>query len=302
METVKIVTEQTLVMFLLIATGYVLFRSKKITLAGSRDMASLMVTIVIPAVIINSFSSPYSPQKAKALVLCILLSALLLAVSLIVSHLFFRGHAIDDFASGFSNPGFFGIPLVQAAFGSEAVFYITPFIVGINVLQFTYGVRLMAKEKSPDWKQFARNPIFLSAVIGVLLFFLPIELPGAISSPLNYVANLNAPLAMIVMGVYLAQTDFRSLFTSPRLYGVCASRLLLIPLLSLLAFSLIPAGYEIRSALLIAAACPVGANVAVYAQLNGGDYAYAVKTVVLSTLFCILTLPVVLTISQFIWV
>ena len=42
-----------------------------------------------------------------------------------------------------------------------------------------------------------------------------------------------------------------------------------------------------KLAVLLAAACPVGSNVAVYAQLHGKDYPYAVETVVLSTLFSI---------------
>ena len=301
METVRIVAEQTLIMFLLIGTGYVLFRKGKLSLAGSRDMASLMVTIIIPAVIVNSLAVEYTAEKAKTLLLCSALSAVLLAVSLVISHLILKENPIDDFASGFSNPGFFGIPLVQAAFGNDAVFYIAPFIVGINILQFSYGVRLMGRTSSSDWRHYARNPIFLSAVIGLILFFIPVSPPSPVSSALNYIAGLNAPIAMIVMGGYLAQTDFLSLFTSARLYALCFCRLFLIPAVSLLVISLFPADMQIRSALLIAASCPVGANVAAYAQLNGHDYAYAVKTVVLSTLLSNVFLPAVQTVARFIW-
>lgn len=60
----------------------------------------------------------------------------------------------------------------------------------------------------------------------------------------------------------------------------------------------IPTSNEIRLAFLIISACPVGANVAVYAQLNNADYPYAVKTVVLSTLLCIVSLPVLLMIAE----
>ena len=68
-------------------------------------------------------------------------------------------------------------------------------------------------------------------------------------------------------------------------------RLVLIPVLTLLLFCLFPVPSEMRLAVLIAAAAPVGANVAVYAQLNDLDHVYASQTVTLSTLLSILILP-----------
>ena len=59
--------------------------------------------------------------------------------------------------------------------------------------------------------------------------------------------------------------------------------------------------YDMKIALLLAVACPVGSNVAVYAQLHGKDYAYAVETVVISTLFSILTIPAIAWLAQALW-
>ena len=51
-------------------------------------------------------------------------------------------------------------------------------------------------------------------------------------------------------------------------------------------------------ALLLTGAAPVGANVAVYAQLHGKDYVYATKTVVNSTLLSLLTMPLMVLVAQ----
>ena len=50
-------------------------------------------------------------------------------------------------------------------------------------------------------------------------------------------------------------------------------------------------------------ACPGGnpVNVAVYAQLHNKDYAYAVETVILSTLFSIVTIPALVALTGLIW-
>ena len=52
---------------------------------------------------------------------------------------------------------------------------------------------------------------------------------------------------------------------------------------------------------MIVAACPVGSNVAVYAQLHGKDYPYAVETVVISTILSILTIPLMMYLSSLLW-
>ena len=56
-----------------------------------------------------------------------------------------------------------------------------------------------------------------------------------------------------------------------------------------------------KMAILIASACPAGSNVAVYAQLYHGDYRYAVETVVVTTIFSLITIPAVMWLAQLLW-
>ena len=119
---------------------------------------------------------------------------------------------------------------------------------------------------------------------------------------LSTVAGINTPLSMFTVGVYLAQTDVLGMFRKKQVYFVSLVRLILIPFMSLLFLSLLPeTWHDMKLALLLAAACPVGANVAVYAQLHGKDYPYAVETVVLSTLLSMLSIPAVVWLSGLLW-
>ena len=129
-----------------------------------------------------------------------------------------------------------------------------------------------------------------------------ISLPGILKDGLSAAAGLNTPLAMFTVGIYLAQTDLKKMLKDRSLYAVSAVRLLLIPLAALGLLSLFPANLNgMKTVLLIAAACPVGSNVAVYAQLHGKDYPYAVETVVISTLLSIFTIPLMVWLTSFIW-
>lgn len=84
------------------------------------------------------------------------------------------------------------------------------------------------------------------------------------------------------------------------MYKCTFVRLVLIPVLSIALMMLIPKKYlMVKLAVLIAASAPVGSNVAIFAQLYHKDYTRAVKEVCMSTLLCIIIMPVIIGIAQF---
>ena len=301
MELLLPTAQQLLIMFLYLVIGYLLFRHKILSALGSKELAGFMIKLVIPAVLIKSFCVETSAQRRWDLAISLILSVLLILLAILIARLLFPKQPIEHFGAAFSNAGFIGIPLVSAVLGTDAVFYIAPFILLLNLLQWTYGVCVLRGEKLRfTFSALFLNPISIGSLIGLLLFLagLGTHLPTAVQSVLNGIGALNTPLAMIILGIYFAQEDLRTLFTVPAVYRLCAVRLLLVPIASLALLWLIPAHAELRLALLIAASAPIGANVAVYAQIHGGDYAYASKTVVLSTLFSLITLPIITTLAS----
>lgn len=300
MDLAMIVFRQTMVMFLYMLAGFVMFKAKKITVEGSRDIATILIWLVIPTVLINSFCVDFSVERLRELLLSSLLGALAMLSSIIAARLLFRKRPIDNFAAAFSNAGFIGIPLVQAALGPEAVFFLAGFLAILNILQWTYGVGVLTGEKAvPSLKGLLCNPIMAGILIGLVMFFtgLGARLPGVVSSVLNGVAALNAPLAMLILGCYLAQTRLKDVFTTPRLYWLSAVRLIIIPLITLLVFWPLPVDRELKLAVFISASAPVGANVAVYSQLHGLDYPYACQTVSLATVLSTVILPLMILIA-----
>ena len=78
-------------------------------------------------------------------------------------------------------------------------------------------------------------------------------------------------------------------------------RLLVIPALTIVLMMIFPDKYHmIKLTILIAASAPVGSNVAIFAQIYDKDYTQAVKEVCMSTLFCIITVPIMLGIANLI--
>ena len=302
---VLVLAKQILEMFLLAGVGYLLFMAGKISGEGSRTLGNILIYVSLPAVIINGFLVERTPEHVSGILLSMAGALALILVSVLISHFIFKNNPIGAFAAAFSNPGFFGIPLVIASLGREYVFYAACFIAFLNIGQWTYGVsRLTGQPLRQGFalKKLIRAPFVIAITVGLLLFATQLPLPGILRDGLSAAAGLNTPLAMFTVGIYLAQTDLKKMLKDRSLYAVSAVRLLLIPLAALGILSLFPANLNgMKTVLLIAAACPVGSNVAVYAQLHGKDYPYAVETVVISTALSLATIPLTVWVSSVIW-
>ena len=297
MEAATIVFKQIMTMFLYMLAGYLLVKSKKLSEQGSRDLATMLIWLVIPATLVNSFCTAFSPERLAELVQSALLGALALGLAMLVARLIFHRRPIDEFAATYSNAGFIGIPLVTASLGSEAVFYTVGIIALMNILQWIYGVQVLTGKKGAvSLKGILLSPVVIAVLVGLVIFVTGLgeRLPVVVSGALKGLAALNAPLAMMVLGAYFGRVNVRAMFVNARLYLLTAIRLLLIPLLTVLVFRLTGLPQTMRMAVLISASAPVGVNVAVYAQLHELDYAYASETVVLSTLLSLIFQPLVL--------
>lgn len=303
MELVGILLKQIVIMFILMFIGLLLFRFKKITKDGSKELGNVLIYVIMPCVVINAYMTEFSAERLRGLALSFGLSALALVLAMVISQLIFKKHPIENFGTAFSNAGFMGIPLVQAVLGTEAVFYVSAFVALLNLLQWTYGVFVITKDKKQiSVKKILTNPVLISMVVGILLFVLPVKVPAVFTGTVSLIAGMNAPVAMISLGTYLAQITVRQLFTDKTAYFSTLVRLIVIPVVTLLVLTPIPAQYmTLKLAILIVAATPVGSNVAIFAQIHNKNYTQAVKSVCLSTVCSIVTIPLLMAAAGSLW-
>lgn len=301
---ITLLLRQNIIMMIYMLIGYLLYRGKLLTKQGSGEIGKLLLYIIMPMAIIRSYLKEFSSEMLVGFLISFAAAVGTLALSILVSTMFFRNKsAIRQFGTAFSNAGFIGIPLVQMTLGEDAVFYIASFVALLNILQWTYGVFIMTGDRSLiSIKKIVLNPVVIGFAAGLILFFLPVELPELLTGVVGTLAAMNGPLAMLVLGAYLAQIPIGALFTDRLTYLSTAVRLILIPLITIAALYLIPGEYQsIRLAVLLVASAPVGSNVAIFAQLYDKEYTDAVKDVCLSTVCSILTMPVIVGLANYIW-
>ena len=303
MEIVVLLLRQNLVMLVYMMIGYFLYKKKLVSAGGSADIGRILLYIVMPAAILKSYLADFSRERLEGLFVSFLAALLSLLLSIAAARIAFsKEQGIERFGAAFSNAGFIGIPLVQMTLGEEAVFYVSSYVALLNILQWTYGLVTITGNRSLiSVKRLRTNPILLSFLAGIALFLLPVSLPETAENVVGTIAAMNGPLAMIVLGVYLGQVPLRSLFSGRVVYRCALVRLIVIPVLTMALLFVFPEKYHmLKLTILIAASAPVGSNVSIFAQLYGQDYMQSVKEVTFSTLLCIITLPLILGIADYV--
>ena len=299
---ISILLRQIAIMALLMAVGILLSRRGFLSPQGTKDLGAILLRVIIPCVIVKSYITEFSRERLLELALSAGLALIGFILAMVISYLVFgKRRRLENFAASFCNAGFIGIPLAQAIIGEEGVFYIAASVALLNLFQWTYGVYIMADRKDAiSARTIAKKPVVIAIVIGVVLFVSRIPVPGIVTSTLGYIAGMNTPIAMILMGTYLAKLPLKKLLDK-RAYGCVLFRLVIIPAVILLVFWVLPvSNADIALAAFLAAATPVGANICVFAQQYDCDYEFSVVTVCLSTLLSVITVPLLVSFAQMI--
>lgn len=300
-----IVAEQVAVLFVLMGVGAVLRKTKLMDGRGIEGVVNLLILVVTPCLIVDCFQRPFDPSMLASLGLAFLIAVLGHAVAIALAMRVVRHRAADVrkpllLAAVFSNAGFMGIPLEQAILGETGVFFGIVYVVVFNLFMWSWGVWVMADggTASARWKM-AVNPGTVGIALGLPLFLFSVRLPPFLGASVHHVANLNTPLAMIVIGHSLAGARLGRVARLPAAYVATFVRLVAYPLL------MIAALYPLRNlldrqmmlAIVIAAAAPVAAMVSMFAVKFGRDVETSVAVVCGSTVLSVLTLPPVIALA-----
>lgn len=298
MELIGLISRQIFLMMLLIIVGIVAYKQKWITDEGSKQMSALLVNIVTPFIIISVYQTPFVMERAINLAISFGLSVIAVGVAILFSRLLIPPqHDVERFALFFPNTGFFGIPVIAAVFGSEAVFYLMGFNITVTLVAFTYGIYLYTHKKSAmSLKRAILNPGTIGFLLGILLFISPVKLPPLALSFVTSVASINTPLAMIVLGTYIAHVPLAT-FLNRDLFKVSFYRLVVIPLGVIAALAFVPASDTLKMIVVIASSAPVGMLTAILAQRHDRRTGQASKLVSLSTVFSAITIPLMVAIQ-----
>lgn len=298
------ILKQTIIMLILITVGIVCSKTKIISKESNKDLSKFVLQVVNPVMIFMSYQTDYKPELVKNLLLTFVLSLGAYAVTILLAYLLIpskkgRETELERFSAIYSNCGFMGIPLVNALFGMEGVFYLTAFITVFNLIVWTHGIILISGEKSmKNIVKVLYSPTIIAIVIGIITFFLQIRLHEVPAKALEFISQLNTPMAMIVSGVTMAETNVLKLLKKGGVYYICFLRLLLIPAILAALLSPLRISEKVRLTVIVAASAPPAAMCTLQCIRYGRNSVYASEIFTAGTILSVLTLPLVVEFTE----
>lgn len=305
LQNFLIISQQVLILFILVAIGFFCGKRKIIDEYSAKHINEVVLYIVTPCVMVSAFQKNFSIELLAKLGIMTFCATGIIAFSILLVHLIFRGEKTENrarvlrFATIFSNCGFMSLPLQDAILGEDGLFYGSVFVAVFNLLVWSYGLVSMSGDiKLLSAKKIIFNPGIMGVMIAFIIFLCRLTLPEIIIQPIKYLANLNTPLPMLIIGFYLSQANLKRAFTDLKAYLAMGLRLLVIPAFSAVVMYFLGVDKTIMIACVIASSAPTAATTTMFSAKFNRDTELSVNIVAATTLLSILTMPIVIAFAQ----
>jgi len=295
-------------LFLLIGVGFLTVRLGVLPAGASKPLSALLMKVTVPATVLCSLLRPFDPAFLTLGVQILLAGAVLFPLFAGLSLGLSRLLRVPEGRRGmwcccatFCNNGFMGFPVALALLGEKGLALTVLLSIPFNLLIYSIGIKMVCADRprggtAPpvSWGKVLLSPVNLAMAAGLALYFAQIQLPQALTGPLNYLSDATTPLSMIVTGMNLCQGKAGDVLRDRDAYTASAARLLLFPLTAWALMRLAGTEALVLSAALLNMSMPSPAMTTLLGEEYGGCTQLAARTVFLSSLLCIATIPMVM--------
>jgi len=287
---------------LCIIMGFICRRWQLINDAHMSGLAVILVRVAIPCTMFIAMMQPFSTTlMLESLATFVITGVIYIAggyLGLLAAKIMKMPVGVKEcwqFGCAFGNVGFMGIPIVMAVFGSESMVYVAMAAASFSILSFTVGVRMF--EGAPREIRIIRlmrnSPAIPVTIIGFVMFLTGWRLPGPLENGVALVHGMTTPLSMILIGGILARQKLKDSLTDVRVLPPTVIRLIVIPLAAMFILRLFVPNPLMVSVIVTLMAMPPAATTAIFAEQYGGDQVAAAKFVIVPTILCAITVPLI---------
>ena len=308
MEISLLLMQQITELFLMIFMGYVIVKARLLKGEDSKVISKIVLYLIIPCVIINAFQVDYTSEKVQGLLLAFAASVMLQVLLLIIVWGAGRMglNEVEKASVYYSNAGNLIMPIVTFVLGQEWVLYGCVFMSVQIVFVWSHGKWDLSRQSKIDWKKILLNINMVAVFAGVFLFFTKIRLPQILNQTFGSVGSMIGPASMMVTGMLIAEMSLKDIFTNGRVYFITFLRLIAVPAVALLLLKVSglvngsPDGKKLLLIVFLAVITPSASTITQMCQVYGNDSQYASAINVMTTLFSIVTMPLMVLLFQMI--
>ena len=308
MEISLLLMQQITELFLMIFMGYVIVKARLLKGEDSKVISKIVLYLIIPCVIINAFQVDYTSEKVQGLLLAFAASVMLQVLLLIIVWGAGRMglNEVEKASVYYSNAGNLIMPIVTFVLGQEWVLYGCVFMSVQIVFVWSHGKWVLSRQSKIDWKKILLNINMVAVFAGVFLFFTKIRLPQILNQTFGSVGSMIGPASMMVTGMLIAEMSLKDIFTNGRVDFITFLRLIAVSAVALLLLKVSglvngsPDGKKLLLIVFLAVITPSASTITQMCQVYGNDSQYASAINVMTTLFSIVTMPLMVLLFQMI--
>ena len=296
-------------MFLIVFAGWLLVKTGVVKTEDSKVISVIGLYLVTPCMVLSAFHIDLTEEVKSGFFLALGASLIIYVVAIVVSALFgkiAKLESVEKASIVYTNSGNLIIPIVMSLFGKEWVIYTTGYNILFNIFFWTHGRQIISGEKKIEWKKIVANPNFVSIFIGLIMLFSGVRLPALVMEAVDSVGAMVGPISMIITGMLIAGMDRKKIIGYKRIWIPTVLRLIVVPLIVIAVFkvtriaSLSANGETVVMISFLAGASAAATSIVHMAQAFGSDHAadYSAAISIVTTLLCILTMPLMATLME----
>lgn len=286
-----------LMMFLLVAIGFLIRKIGIVNTEGRKNMIDLCIYLTLPFNVLHSFLREWDWNLFVSCGIILLLSAGYNAISVLFSAVLYKKADKKrqkplKYGTIVSNSGFLGNPVVEGIYGTDGLLYAALFMLPVRIVMWSIGVSVFMKDgKDHLLKKILTHPCIVAIYGGVIIMISGIQFPTFVENTITGISNCNTPLSMMLVGMMLAEVHPKGLIDKTMVFYTFV-RLALIPAVVFAITAFLPIDPMLRGITVIMAGMPAPITTALLSAKYGGDEEYATGLIFLSTLLSLITLPV----------
>lgn len=292
------ILQQMLLLFILMAVGYIANKTNIMDEESNKKISKLVINITSPAIVIDSVIGNKIENKLEVIVV-FLLAILPFILFPLLSKLMVKIIKVPEKTKGaleimlvFPNMGFMGIPVIGGIYGSDAIFYVSIFMLVFNIAFFSYGIATLSKHDGDKFNpKNLINPGVISAILAVFIFVFEIPFPELLSRSIGMIGDVTTPLAMLVIGSTIANVPMKEVFLEKKIYLITFLRLIAYPVIIWLLLKNFIANDTLLGVAVLLSGMPIAANVVMACNEYGGDSGFVSKGIFLTSLLSTITIP-----------
>lgn len=301
---------QMAVLLIVTAIGYVAAKLGYLDMNVKDKITSLLLNITLPCMIIASAGNLDASTLGIQVPLSLLLGAVAFSLWVLVAFLFnvvFRvpkkQRPLYYFMSVCSNTSFIGIPVADALYGESAALLCSVFILATSTLMYSVGIALLvgggnglSEQKSSKSQvlvviRAVISPLTVSALLAIVLVFSGFKMPVLIQESMDLVGSITPPVAMMLVGVIIANEKVGNVLREWRLYPYILIRQLLASAAAYVVLSFFINDPVLLGIFTVMFAMPVGSMAPMFCASYGKDAVLPAKGTILSTIASFAIVP-----------